>query len=181
MVESIRQKLADYQAQLRKTRRRAMIAGIVRRALEEDIGTGDVTTFACVPEAQQASGRFLAREELVVAGLQVLRPIYDERGGVDELKLLKRDGDRCVDGETIATVRGRARTLLECERVALNFLQRLSGVATSRAPVTPRPWRARAAACSIRARPLRACGCWRRWPRTRAGRPTTAWDCSTRC
>ncbi len=108
-----------------------MIAGIVRRALEEDIGTGDVTTFACVTEAQQASGRFLAREELVVAGLQVLRPIYDERGGVDELTLLKRDGDRCVEGETIATVRGRARTLLECERVALNFLQRLSGVATT--------------------------------------------------
>ena len=56
--------------------------------------------------------------------------IYDLRGGVEELALLKRDGDACADGEVIATVRGRARTLLECERVALNFLQRLSGVAT---------------------------------------------------
>jgi nicotinate-nucleotide pyrophosphorylase (carboxylating) len=107
-----------------------MIAELVRRALEEDIGAGDVTTFACVPESQRASGRFLARESLIVAGLQVLKLIYDERGGVEELKLLKRDGDRCADGETLATVRGRARTLLECERVALNFLQRLSGVAT---------------------------------------------------
>ena len=50
---------------------------------------------------------------------------------MDDLVLLKRDGDRCVDGEPIAQVRGRARTLLECERVALNFLQRLSGVATA--------------------------------------------------
>jgi nicotinate-nucleotide pyrophosphorylase (carboxylating) len=66
-----------------------------------------------------------------VAGLQVLRLIYEQRGGVDELTLLKRDGDRCAGGETMATVRGRARTLLECERVALNFLQRLSGVATA--------------------------------------------------
>lgn len=104
---------------------------IVRLALEEDIGAGDVTTLACVPESRNASGRFLAREPLVIAGLEVLPLIYELRGGVDKLDVLKRDGDSCMDGEVIATVRGRARTLLECERVALNFLQRLSGVATA--------------------------------------------------
>jgi nicotinate-nucleotide pyrophosphorylase (carboxylating) len=103
----------------------------VRLALEEDIGTGDVTTLACVPESQKARGRFLAREPLVIAGLGLLSEIYDLRGGVDELSLFKRDGDPCVQGEKIAAVSGRARTLLECERVALNFLQRLSGVATA--------------------------------------------------
>ena len=60
----------------------------------------------------------------------LLAEIYEARGGVEELTIVHRDGDRLEEGTRIATVRGRARTLLECERVALNFLQRLSGVAT---------------------------------------------------
>jgi nicotinate-nucleotide pyrophosphorylase (carboxylating) len=104
---------------------------IVRLALEEDIGSGDITSRVCVPESQKAHGRFLARESLVLAGLEVLHEIYDQRDGVDELALLHHDGDRVSDGDIIATVSGSARTLLECERVALNFLQRLSGVATA--------------------------------------------------
>jgi nicotinate-nucleotide pyrophosphorylase (carboxylating) len=103
---------------------------IVRLALEEDIGPSDVTTQACVPESRKARGWFLAREPLIVAGLDILNEIYQLRGGVDELTMLRRDGDRVADGDILATVAGRARTLLECERVALNFLQRLSGVAT---------------------------------------------------
>src|SRR5690242_3453194 len=103
---------------------------VVRLALAEDIGSGDVTSRACISESQKASGRFLAREAFVVAGLGLLREIYDARGGVDELAFLRRDGECVVDGDILATVRGGARTLLECERVALNFLQRLSGVAT---------------------------------------------------
>jgi nicotinate-nucleotide pyrophosphorylase (carboxylating) len=106
------------------------IVDAIRRALEEDIGSGDVTSRACVSDAQMANGRYLARESLVVAGLDLLPIIFDQRGGVSELQILKRDGERCADGEVLATVRGRARTLLECERVSLNFLQRLSGVAT---------------------------------------------------
>ena len=108
-----------------------MIDETVRWALREDIGAGDVTTRACVAAGLRARGRFLAREPLVVAGLDLLEVIYRERGGVDNLTVLKRDGDRCAAGDVLATVRGRARTLLECERVALNFLQRLSGVATA--------------------------------------------------
>jgi nicotinate-nucleotide pyrophosphorylase (carboxylating) len=97
---------------------------ILRIALEEDIGPGDVTTRACVPESQQAHGGFLAREPLVVAGLGLLGELYDS------VTFHKQDGDRCHDGEVIAEVQGAARLLLERERVALNFLQRLSGVAT---------------------------------------------------
>jgi len=103
---------------------------LVRLALEEDIGKGDVTSQACVPASQKARGRYLAREPLIVAGLDLLYDIYNCRGGVDELALLRRDGAPCGDGEEIAIVSGNARTLLECERVALNFLQHLSGVAT---------------------------------------------------
>jgi nicotinate-nucleotide pyrophosphorylase (carboxylating) len=97
---------------------------IVRLALEEDIGSGDVTTAATVPADQMARGRFLAREPLVLAGTGLLPEFYAE------VELLRRDGDCCEDGDVIATVRDRARTLLTYERTALNFLQRLSGVAT---------------------------------------------------
>jgi nicotinate-nucleotide pyrophosphorylase (carboxylating) len=102
-----------------------MSLAIVRLALEEDIGCGDVTSRACVPASQQANGRFLARQELIIAGIEVLEEIYPEG-----LEIRKQNGDRCADGEIVATVSGNARALLERERVALNFLQRLSGVAT---------------------------------------------------
>lgn len=106
------------------------ILDAVHRALAEDIGSGDVTSEFCVPADRRASGYFVAREPLILAGSELLGVIYQARGGVDELDLLRQDGDCLADGGRIATVRGPARTLLECERVALNFLQRLSGVAT---------------------------------------------------
>jgi len=105
-------------------------AEVVRIALEEDLGAGDITTEACVPEARQASGIFLARQPLVLAGTALLGEIYAQLGGADRLNLLKTDGDHIAAEEVFATVQGSARTLLSAERVALNFLQRLSGVAT---------------------------------------------------
>ncbi|MDP9171892.1 MAG: carboxylating nicotinate-nucleotide diphosphorylase [Acidobacteriota bacterium] len=96
----------------------------IRRALEEDIGAGDITSKVCVPEDRMATGVFLARETLVLAGTDVLRAMYDDP------TIDREDGDRLQEGDRIATVTGHARTLLERERVALNFLQRLSGVAT---------------------------------------------------
>jgi nicotinate-nucleotide pyrophosphorylase (carboxylating) len=100
------------------------IADAVRRALEEDIGPGDVTSEACVPADRAASGEFIARQPQVIAGVEILPLIYNQ------CKLRKQSGDRAIAGEVIAQVQGSARTLLSCERVALNFLQRLSGVAT---------------------------------------------------
>ncbi len=106
------------------------VIDVIRRALAEDIGGGDLTTLACVSEDTRARGVFLAREDLTLAGTDLLRSIYNERGGVDHLELFHSDGDQLHDGQIVAEVIGSARTLLECERVALNFLQRLSGVAT---------------------------------------------------
>lgn len=102
----------------------------VRFALEEDIGAGDLTTRSSVRQEARAEGRFLAREPMVVAGIELLDLIYRMRGGVDELKLAFNSGDAVGAGACLAHVRGKAWTLLECERVALNFLQRLSGIAT---------------------------------------------------
>ena len=106
------------------------ILDVIHRALEEDIGSGDITSQACVPADRRASGTFLARAPLVLSGVTLLPAIYEARGGVEELSIFQHDGDHLEEGTRIATVRGPARTLLECERVALNFLQRLSGVAT---------------------------------------------------
>src|SRR6266851_5389506 len=106
------------------------IRDAVRRALEEDIGAGDVTSEACIPANRRASGEFLAREAQVIAGVELLSLIYKMRGGVERLELRKSSGDRAFAGEVIASVSGNARTLLACERVALNFLQRLGGIAT---------------------------------------------------
>lgn len=109
------------------------VMGLVVRALEEDIGTGDITTNACVPADAMADGAFFARDELVVAGTELLPIIYELQGGVDSLEIHTPDGSRLQPGDKVASVRGRARTLLTCERVSLNFLQRLSGVATAAA------------------------------------------------
>jgi nicotinate-nucleotide pyrophosphorylase (carboxylating) len=100
------------------------VVQIVHRALEEDIGSGDVTGQACIPANRHASGVFIGRQHLVLAGTEVLPVMYDD------IVLYKHDGDTVTDGEIIAEVHGLARRLLECERTALNFLQRLSGVAT---------------------------------------------------
>ncbi|MBI2680848.1 MAG: carboxylating nicotinate-nucleotide diphosphorylase [Candidatus Solibacter usitatus] len=106
------------------------IVECVRRALAEDIGSGDVTSRACVAGDAQAKGKFLARAPQVVAGVELLPLIYRLQGGVEELRLEKHSGTCVSDGDVLAEVTGRARTLLECERVALNFLQRLGGIAT---------------------------------------------------
>ncbi len=103
----------------------------VWRALEEDIGPGDITSQSCVPPDRLSEGWFQAREKLVVSGPELLPVIFHMRGGVDEVRLIATSGVQLAAGEPIACVRGRARTLLECERVALNFLQRLSGITTT--------------------------------------------------
>jgi nicotinate-nucleotide pyrophosphorylase (carboxylating) len=101
---------------------------IVRRALEEDIGTGDITTNLCVPADARATGHFIAREPLVPAGLNLLPFLFPCSTGLQTCVPSRTGLQTC--SSVIATVRGPARHLLTNERVALNFLQRLSGIAT---------------------------------------------------
>jgi nicotinate-nucleotide pyrophosphorylase (carboxylating) len=101
----------------------------VERALTEDIGTGDITSELTVPPALNARGSFIVKQHLVLAGIELLPLIYGpECDGT--LEFFAQSGSSARPGEVIASVRGIARLLLERERVALNFLQRLSGVAT---------------------------------------------------
>jgi nicotinate-nucleotide pyrophosphorylase (carboxylating) len=110
--------------------RHVEVVDAIRRALAEDIGPGDVTTNATVDERMIATGRFIARQPMSICGVELLEIVYEEMGGVDFLGVHIASGDRAADGDVLATVRGKARTLLTAERVALNFLQRLSGIAT---------------------------------------------------
>ncbi len=103
---------------------------IVRRALDEDIGSGDVTTEATVGADRRARGVFLVKADCVVAGLDVALEAFRLLDPGIGATVHRRDGDRCQAGEEIAEVSGPARALLVGERTALNFLQRLSGIAT---------------------------------------------------
>jgi nicotinate-nucleotide pyrophosphorylase (carboxylating) len=109
---------------------RALYIDIVRRALEEDIRDGDVTTAATVTSSQRARGVLLAKASCIVAGLDVAFEAFRQLDPDVEMTRRRRDGERCAAGDEVAEVIGSAAALLTAERVALNFLQRLSGIAT---------------------------------------------------
>jgi len=106
------------------------IRAAVLAALEEDIGPGDVTTLATVPEDCLARAVLRAREPLVVAGLALVEAAFLELSPAVEFTAAAHDGQTLQEGHTLLEVAGPARALLTAERVALNFVQRLSGVAT---------------------------------------------------
>jgi nicotinate-nucleotide pyrophosphorylase (carboxylating) len=99
-------------------------------ALREDIGGGDITTVSFVPENQQASARIIARERAVVAGIDVVADVFRRVDASLRPEILRGDGAIVDSGESVLELRGNARSILTAERVALNFLQRLSGIAT---------------------------------------------------
>jgi nicotinate-nucleotide pyrophosphorylase (carboxylating) len=111
----------------------AEIRRAVRAALAEDIGSGDATTLATVPANATAKAVMRAREPLVVAGLDFAEAAFCELSPKIKIERLSRDGQRIVAGKILLKISGPARAILSAERVALNFLQRLSGIATTTA------------------------------------------------
>jgi nicotinate-nucleotide pyrophosphorylase (carboxylating) len=103
----------------------------VRAALEEDLGPGDVTSEAVVPATARARGRLVARAPLVVAGLPVAGIVFSEVDPGLAFRAACAEGSEAAAGAVLATVEGAARGILAAERTALNFLQRLSGIATA--------------------------------------------------
>jgi nicotinate-nucleotide pyrophosphorylase (carboxylating) len=102
----------------------------VRRALAEDLGWGDVTTEATIEPNQRARGIILAKSPCVIAGLDVAAEAFRQLDPAVEFAVKRPDGSFCEPGTVVAEVRGAAAALLTAERTALNFLQRLSGIAT---------------------------------------------------
>ena len=108
----------------------AEIRQAVRLALAEDIGGGDATTLATVPANATAKAIMRAREPLVVAGIRFAETAFRELSPKIKIEKLSRDGQRIAAGKTLLKISGPARAILTAERVVLNFVQRLSGVAT---------------------------------------------------
>jgi nicotinate-nucleotide pyrophosphorylase (carboxylating) len=108
----------------------AEISHAVELALAEDIGSGDVTTLATVPDAAQASALMVSRESLVVAGLALAETAFQQLSPAVRIVRNSQDGQHVGAGQNLLSLSGPARALLGAERVALNFVQRLSGVAT---------------------------------------------------
>ncbi len=102
----------------------------VRTALTEDIGAGDVTTIATVPEESVSRARMVAREPLVLAGIEFAETAFRELSPTLQIERMASDGQRTAAGKTLLSIEGSTRAILSAERVALNFVQRLSGVAT---------------------------------------------------
>lgn len=103
---------------------------LIMLALREDITSEDVSTNAVMPEAQQGTVDLIAKEDGVIAGLQVYARVFTLLDDKTEIEFFCKDGDQVKNGQLLAKVNGDIRVLLSGERVALNYLQRMSGIAT---------------------------------------------------
>lgn len=99
-------------------------------ALNEDIGTGDITTLSTIPENAKAFGRYIAKESGVLCGIDIVRRTFELLDDTIELTTFFKDGDKIQKGDIIAEVRGNAICVLSGERVGLNLMQHLSGIAS---------------------------------------------------
>ncbi len=107
------------------------VRSLIKMAIEEDLGAGDITSHLLFKDNEIAKSNIISREEIVVCGMVVVKEIlkyYDKRL---KLKVLVNDGEHAYIGKKIATIEGPLRSMLSAERVMLNFLQRLSGIATT--------------------------------------------------
>lgn len=107
-----------------------LLQALCRQVIAEDVGGGDATTLAIVPAELRTEAHFVARQSCVCCGLPVVSALFCELSDDLVLDCLVAEGELCQPGQRLATVRGNARAILTGERSALNFLQRLSGVAT---------------------------------------------------
>ena len=108
----------------------ASVERVIRLALEEDIGNGDITTTLLIPEDQQSKALLLAKGSFICAGMPFAVKVFQIFDPDARITTFYADGSRVKKGDIIAEISGSTRTLLTCERVALNILQRLSGIAT---------------------------------------------------
>jgi nicotinate-nucleotide pyrophosphorylase (carboxylating) len=104
---------------------------LIEIALKEDIGSGDITTENLIGPDLEGEGVIIAKEPLVIAGLNVAKQVFEYLDSQVIFTTKYKDGDEVKNADTIAYIEGKLRILLMCERTALNFLQRLSGIATN--------------------------------------------------
>jgi nicotinate-nucleotide pyrophosphorylase (carboxylating) len=112
-----------------------VVQEIIANALREDIGDGDHSTLACVPENATGKAHLLIKDDGVLAGVELALEIFKQFDPSLVVNVLKKDGDHVVKGEIAFTVEGSSRSILTTERLVLNFMQRMSGIATQTAKI----------------------------------------------
>jgi nicotinate-nucleotide pyrophosphorylase (carboxylating) len=110
---------------------RTTLERVVALALEEDLGSGDVTTAACIDVASRGQAEMQARQPLVFCGAELVREVFRQVDATLEVRVTHGDGSRVAAGQSLLQVAGSAASILQGERVALNFAQRMSAIATS--------------------------------------------------
>lgn len=111
-------------------KKRVLISDIIKQALKEDIGNGDITTNSIIPKSAFIRAEIIAKDSGIIAGLDAAKQVFQELNKNISFRKKVRDGELVKKGMVIAEIKGNARAILAAERVALNFLQRLSGIAT---------------------------------------------------
>ena len=106
------------------------VRGDIKRALKEDCPEADITSNGCVDKIEKSSADLVAKSELVLSGLEVFREVMKVADRDTKVVFKKRDGSRLKKGEIVARVSGKSRSILLAERTALNYLQRMCGIAT---------------------------------------------------
>lgn len=106
------------------------ISKIIENALLEDMPNGDITTDNIVPVTEESKAKFIAKEDGIIAGIDYVKYVFTLTGGYVNIDFSVVDGDPVKKGQVIGTIEGLTRTILKGERVALNIMQRLSGIAT---------------------------------------------------
>ncbi|MCL2436068.1 MAG: carboxylating nicotinate-nucleotide diphosphorylase [Lentimicrobiaceae bacterium] len=107
------------------------IAEIIKKALQEDIGSGDHSSLAAIPEDAKGKMKLLAKENGIIAGIEVAKEVLRQIDLSISIKCFKKDGDEITLGEVVFELEGLARSMLTAERTLLNFIQRMSGIATA--------------------------------------------------
>ena len=103
---------------------------VIRKAIKEDIGSGDITTDSIIKKDKKGKGEIIAKEKAIVAGLKPAKSVFKEIDSNTKFEAKKEEGELVNKMDEIAEVEGNIRSILKAERLALNFLQRMSGIAT---------------------------------------------------
>ncbi|MDO8609340.1 MAG: carboxylating nicotinate-nucleotide diphosphorylase [bacterium] len=114
-----------------KMKKNNIFKKIIRQAIKEDVGTGDVTSLAIIPNSQILYGKFLSKNGGIVSGLDIVKEVFSLLNKNINFNAYVKDGAIIHKGQILATVKGHGRSILSAERTALNFLQRMSGIATA--------------------------------------------------
>lgn len=106
------------------------IIALIDLAIKEDLGEGDHSSLACVPKNKKGKAKLIAKDKGIIAGIELGRFIFKYLDTNSEIRIYKNDGDSVSPGDVILIVEGNERSLLQAERLVLNFMQRMSGIAT---------------------------------------------------